>query len=544
LVLATFIFFGLDIFLHITPFGKGVYARLNPPDVIITTIPSGAAVTMKTKDGDVVVENANSSSPIALRKVRPQSYVITAVKNGFNPVEKVVRIEEATKSDKTKQEKIEIIFDFELNVNSVPSDAEVHIDGNRYGVTPCNVQLAAGTHTVKLLLPGFEELGSEAKEFTEGRCNVDFSKTTPNEIFAEVDKNYWDTELKTAPEKTAFFITGHLYRNFSFASDPENMTIYILGEEKPRGNTPLTVHLKAGSYKVRALDPKGQYAEATEDILISSDSVNILNIHMKKNISFRLKARDSSDFFTAKLRIEGKEFNESRDISVGKPLTISLPTGEYKFIFTAEDFEPYVRTGVDIAKINSVNAEMIYSKIPFSIVVVSLDSNGKEIPVTNAFIWLNNKIVGKVNPKGLWKTNVERGAIIEGKIIAQKFIEQEFKLTVNPNKKNINKIMLISEDAPDVAAVDISELEDTDAFDTEQVQTKSDPVKKNDKTNKKQQPKEKSVTKENSSLDTSKTSVNNNEVKTVVCPYCGYVNTIPSGRKLRFCVNCGKPLKY
>jgi hypothetical protein len=63
---------------------------LNPPDVIITTIPSGAAVTMKTKAGEVVVENANSSSPIALRKVRHQSYVITAVKQGFNPVEKVV----------------------------------------------------------------------------------------------------------------------------------------------------------------------------------------------------------------------------------------------------------------------------------------------------------------------------------------------------------------------------------------------------------------------------------------------------------------------
>ncbi|MDR1087457.1 MAG: hypothetical protein LBL16_04420 [Endomicrobium sp.] len=62
-------FLGLDIFLHITSFGKNVYARLNPPDVIIMTVPSGATVTMKTKDGDIVVENANSLSPIALRKV-------------------------------------------------------------------------------------------------------------------------------------------------------------------------------------------------------------------------------------------------------------------------------------------------------------------------------------------------------------------------------------------------------------------------------------------------------------------------------------------
>ncbi|MDR3195468.1 MAG: hypothetical protein LBT58_01565 [Endomicrobium sp.] len=74
---------------------------------------------MKTKDGEVIVENANSSSSIALRKVQSQFYVVTAVKQGFNPVERVVRIEETTKENKNKQEKIEIVFDFELNVNSV-----------------------------------------------------------------------------------------------------------------------------------------------------------------------------------------------------------------------------------------------------------------------------------------------------------------------------------------------------------------------------------------------------------------------------------------
>jgi serine/threonine protein kinase len=555
LVLAALIFSGLDIFLHITPFGKAIYARLNPSDVIITTVPSGAAVTMKTKDGDVILENAHSSSPTALRKVQPQSYIVTAVKQGFNPVERVVRIDEATKESKTKQKKIEIIFDFELTVNSVHSEAEVHIDGNKYGFTPCTIQLAAGAHTVELLLPGFEQLGSQAKQFVEGQCNVDFSKTNTDEIFAEVDKNYWDTGLKTSDDKTTFFITGHLFRGFSFVSEPENMSIHIVGEEKPRGNTPLSVHLKDGSYKVRALDPNGEYAEATEDIVISSDSLNLLNIRMKKNISFRVKAKDSSDSFRAKLKIEGKDFNEIKNIDTGKPIIIPLPAGEYKFVFTAENFEPYIENDVDITKINTVNAEMVYSKIPFSIVVVSLNANGKEIPVRNAFIWINNKIAGKVNSKGLWKTDVDRNSIIEGKIVAQQFIEQEFKITAKPNKKNINKIRLISEGATDVASVNITELENADAFDVKEAQSKSKPVKNNNKTpikspNKKQPYKKsidngKSLQKEKTlAASTSKASGSDNEVKTVVCPYCGYVNTIPAGRRLRFCVNCGKPLKY
>ena len=33
------------------------------------------------------------------------------------------------------------------------------------------------------------------------------------------------------------------------------------------------------------------------------------------------------------------------------------------------------------------------------------------------------------------------------------------------------------------------------------------------------------------------------EQEVIVCLNCGYVNTAPKGKKLRFCVNCAKPLK-
>ena len=70
-ILAVLLFFGLDIFIQLTPFGKGVYSWLYPPDVVITTIPAGATVSMKTKEGGVILQNANSSAPIPLRKVQP-----------------------------------------------------------------------------------------------------------------------------------------------------------------------------------------------------------------------------------------------------------------------------------------------------------------------------------------------------------------------------------------------------------------------------------------------------------------------------------------
>jgi hypothetical protein len=45
-----------------------------------------------------------------------------------------------------------------------------------------------------------------------------------------------------------------------------------------------------------------------------------------EKISFRVKAKDSSDFFSAKLKIEGKDFNEIKNIDTNKPIIIPLHT--------------------------------------------------------------------------------------------------------------------------------------------------------------------------------------------------------------------------
>ena len=113
IILALLIFEGLDIFLfQITPLGKNIYSRLYPPDVVITTIPAGAVVSMKSKDGgDVILKNVSSASPIPVRKVLPKAYIVTAIKEGFKPVQRVIQIEQNDKGKKVRKEKIEIQFD-------------------------------------------------------------------------------------------------------------------------------------------------------------------------------------------------------------------------------------------------------------------------------------------------------------------------------------------------------------------------------------------------------------------------------------------------
>jgi hypothetical protein len=543
-------FIGLDVFMQITPFGKMVYSRINPPDVVITTVPSGAAVTMKTKDGDVIVENANSDKPIALRKVDPQSYIVTAVKKGFQPVQRVVRIEEKTKSTKSEREKIEIMFDFMLEVNSDPSGADVYIDGNKFGVTPCKAQLIAGAHTVKLVLPGYIDLGSEAKEFKEGQCNVDFSKSNIDEMFTGVDKNYWDTELQDVNGGNIFTIFGHMYKPFSFSSEPENMTVHIDGESKPRGVTPITVNIKKGTYKVRLLDAEGRYTEAIEEFVVSSDSVDSLKINMKKNIVFKVKAKGSSEFFAAKLNIEGDGFVDTKDINTSKPITIPLPVGKYNFTFKADNFENYVRKDVDIEKTNTVNAEMIYSKVPINIAVSYVNKAGKTLHVPNAFIWVDNKIAGKTNAKGLWQSKVDRSIILNGKIVAQGFIDQQFKISAVSGSSNINKITLISSASDDSLSTNTTAIENIDYEQTGDSSVEQS-VTKNTKKNKGKETQSRSTKTSLNVSDQSKKSAKStkanskeeDEVQVIVCPYCGYVNTVPAGKKLRFCINCARPLK-
>ncbi|MBQ3943688.1 MAG: serine/threonine protein kinase, partial [Elusimicrobia bacterium] len=241
ILLALLIFGILDVFLlQLTPFGKSIYSRLYPPDVVITTIPAGAVVSMKTKEGEVILNNVSSNNPIPVRKVTPKTYIVTAIKEGFKPVQRVVQIEQSDKGKKIRKEKIEIMFDFLLNVDSEPRGASVYIDGNKFGVTPCKAQLLAGAHTVKLMLEGFDNLGYDsASGGKEGQCDIDFTKSIVEEMFSGVDRRFWNCELKNIEGENIFSVTGSLFKKVKIDSEPRGMMVHVQGESQPRGDTPL-----------------------------------------------------------------------------------------------------------------------------------------------------------------------------------------------------------------------------------------------------------------------------------------------------------------
>lgn len=525
LILAVLIFGGLDVFLlQMTPFGKDMFSRLYPPDVVITTIPAGAVVSMKTKEGEKILNNVSSSSPIPVRKVLPRAYIVSALKDGFKPVQRVIQIEKNDKGKKVRKEKIEIVFDFVLNVDSFPRGATVFIDGNKFGVTPCKVQLMAGAHTVKLSMDGFDDLGSNSASVgVDGQCNIDFSKTSVEEMFSDVDRKFWDCELKNIDGENIFSVKGTMFKRIRLDSDPSGMMVHVQGEEQPRGTTPLNTLFKIGEYKIRLMDPNARFGEALKTFNISEKSDPNLFFKLNKIVTFRVRSKEEPDAtFLTSVSIYNKNFSIKKDISTTKPVKIPLPVDVYNVVFHGdEEYKSHTLMDVDINKTSTVLGVLEYANVGLTFKVRSKATN--EV-LQNAFIWQDKKILGKTDDRGSFKTNFKPGKY-KFRVIAKNFVEQSVSVDLISGRNNIKEVSLV----PEV----VEEKQSQPA-----VQKETPLLGAITSSGDANTAKDNKTVKENKSNDYS-----TNEQQVVVCLNCGYVNTAPAGKKLRFCINCAKPLK-
>ena len=548
LILAFFIFEVLDIFvLQFTPLGKDIYSRIYPPDVVITTIPAGAVVSMKTKEGEMVLNNVSSSSPIPVRKVKPRSYIVTALKEGFKPVQRVVQIEQSDKSKKVRKEKIEIMFDFILNVDSEPRGASVFIDGNKFGVTPCKAQLLAGAHTVKLSLEGFDDLGSSAAaEGKDGQCNIDFTKTAIEEMFSGVDRKFWNCELKNIDGENIFSISGALFKRVKIESEPKGMMVHVQGESQPRGNTPLETLFKVGEYKVRLMDPSARYGESLKTLKVNEKSNDNLFVKMNKIVSFRVKSKENpNDTFVTQVTVSNKDFNIKKEISTSKPIKIPLPVAVYNVVFEGDnEYKSHKISNVDINTTSAVTGELEYSKVLLNLKVKAKDTDQY---LKNAFIWSDKKMLGKTDKNGLFRDKFKPGKY-EFKIIVKGYNEQVVTVDLLAGRKNTTEVLMIPEvqqeqeiPVDENTFVPVKDEQDGDISEKTTPEVEEKPVKQEKPAKKKDKRAEKKppVKKAEEPVDDDITT----EQQVVVCLNCGYVNTAPAGKKIRFCVNCAKPLK-
>ena len=161
----------------------------------------------------------------------------------------------------------------------------------------------------------------------------------------------------------------------------------------------------------------------------------------------------------------------------------------------------------------------------------------------NAFIWSEQKVLGKTDKNGLFKTRFKPGKY-EFKVVAKGYNEQVVVLDLLAGKKNTTEVIMIPENqneqempVDENTFVPAQDEDDGDISERTVPSFEEKPYKQSKTTNKKTRQTPVSRIEDQDDDDTT------TEQQVVVCLNCGYVNTAPAGKKIRFCVNCAKPLK-
>ncbi|KAF1078193.1 PEGA domain-containing protein [Methanogenium sp. MK-MG] len=136
-----------------------------------------------------------------------------------------------------------------LSVSSSPSGAELFVDGTEHGITPQTITgVAPGTHTIRLVCPGYETWSESAVVSADDTCEMDAS-------------------LK---KERAF---GTL----SVHSDPSGADIYMDGWHY--GRTPMTAGgISAGPHTIEI--KKNGYRDITRPVTITDSSVTPVTVSL------------------------------------------------------------------------------------------------------------------------------------------------------------------------------------------------------------------------------------------------------------------------
>ncbi len=267
-----------------------------------------------------------------------------------------------------------------------------------------------------------------------------------------------------------------------------------------------------------------------------------IKVALRKWITIKIKTTGISQTpLTTRVTIKGRDIDIKESVSTSKPLRIALFPGVYKFFFQgSSEYEPFTTKNIDIGERSLIIAEMRYKKAQVKIVV--RDINTKK-PIPEASIWTKDKLLGEADKNGEWKGLLEYGKNTLG-IIAKGYIGQTITEDIKLNEKKEIDVDLMPEAEVPVSTVPAeSNLEIRSSL-QEVTSSVGSAVRSTVGITTGQNVSEALSKNVAGVINRSTETVKNIQMITVTCSYCGKVYHIPSNKKLRFCTNCGKPLKY
>lgn len=395
-------FLTLDIFVipsHITIYGKKIYSYLFPADIVVSlTPPKGRIKIISRKTGEQIY-SASYVSPVEVRKLVPGSYEIVAETEGLPTIKKVITISEDMKS---KKQQIELVYTINLAIYSDPSGASVYINGTKVGKTPFTSEVLAEKTAIQLEYSGFEKLGSVGKEEKEGKCIVDFTQTQQEKIFKNVDTKYWVAKSSDLGNQGfTYILIGKIPKKIDLNSDPSNVEVFVDDETRSVGFTPLSLLFTKGTYKIY-FKPSYPYQPTTLEIEVSENSLANYNVELKKALLIYVFDKKTKNPIKAKFAIINTDIKGITSYS--SPAKVYLLPRSYKISFS--DLEDKYISESFVYNVRNIDRIIAFLQPKKAKILFKIFDATTNQPVENAYIWINEQVLGKVDKNGEFTAEV------------------------------------------------------------------------------------------------------------------------------------------
>ncbi len=422
----------LDTYMQFTEWGIKIHNIVWPPALKIDTVPSNARIELVKGSVDIIEKNGYKVlTPSYIEKIQPGLYTLRVIKEGYGEMVRRVTVfgkqhgqqAIAVAGGKVCNGIHVVPFEVELEINSVPENTELYIDGKKVGQTPFKGQLEIGHHNFYLLKEGFEalgrsDIGSEYNpkdiEYGMGICLLDTSKSIEDQT--AIDYRFWQMkEAHTQSGGKKYVITGSLWKRFSVTSIPEGAEVYINDAPISDGTTPIeNLILMAGKHKIKM--KKKNYITWEGEINVSADAISDISTIMKKEITIHAyKAGSSRKDLGASVKIVGT------NIKGKTPLTVTLPHGRYVFKMEKPPAYQSAKIKKDIGKIKDKLYIKMKLRPPHLTLKVKDYTTGKKIK--DATVWVGGNYWRRTDSKG-----------IASDYIYEKMATNEFDIEVKADK--------------------------------------------------------------------------------------------------------------
>ncbi len=244
-----------------------------------------------------------------------------------------------------------------LSVSSSPSGAIVYIDGVYKGVSPLTVTLAAGSHTIRMVMAGYNSWS--------GSTTVNTGQTTS--VSATLD-----------PTVT--------YGYLSVSSSPSNADVYINGVYK--GDTSFTIGLNPGTYQV-VVKKSGYTSYSTTATVNTGTTTSVsANLQPSANAYVQIASYPSG----AAVYIDGTYVGNTQYSTVSNPNYMDAgpftPGTSHTLLFTLDGFNAYSTSFVlssGETRTISVTMTPVTPVITTGTLEISSDPSGADVYVDNVF---------------------------------------------------------------------------------------------------------------------------------------------------------------